>query len=397
MKAYVFVVCGEDKHIETLHFSMKYLKLFSEQIIYVVTDSTRNKTPISHSNIIDVKTPVNLDHHQASIWLKTSLHRILPQENTYCYLDSDVIAVNSNCDNIFSCFKSPISFAPDHCKIKEFSPYAINCGCLNNYISDKNNFENAISSIIKNKHYPPNFHDINIRKIFTFLEIIRNQPLKNFGVICRMILSLLGFNLKLNNKYILSKKEKGFKLINEDFIYPFIYFHKDEIKAKLNYRFDYIRLKWLKPDGTKFAKNSCNHLKENIKENFGIELNNPHWQHWNGGVFLFDNSSHEFLETWHQFTLNIFNNPKWKTRDQGTLIATAWKYGLFDHPTIPEEFNFIADYYKFDLSINNNSNSLEIKKNNKLIYPNFVHVYHEFGNKNWNLWQAIEKLKNGVN
>jgi hypothetical protein len=48
------------------------------------------------------------------------------------------------------------------------------------------------------------------------------------------------------------------------------------------------------------------------------------WQHWNGGVFLFDDSSVEFLSSWHEKTvMRIFDLPNWKTRDQGTLIATG--------------------------------------------------------------------------
>ena len=92
--AYVFVVCGERKHIETLHFSLKSLKLVSQFPIWVVTDKKRNEIEIEHDNIIDVSTPEDFNHHQASIWLKTSLHRILPKGTTYCYLDSDVIAMN---------------------------------------------------------------------------------------------------------------------------------------------------------------------------------------------------------------------------------------------------------------------------------------------------------------
>ena len=54
---FVFVVCGAEEHIDTLHFSLRYLKHFSDSGIIVLTDSTRNAKPVVHDRIIDVKTP----------------------------------------------------------------------------------------------------------------------------------------------------------------------------------------------------------------------------------------------------------------------------------------------------------------------------------------------------
>jgi hypothetical protein len=71
-----------------------------------------------------------MNDHQASIYLKTSLHRQLPAGNCYCYLDSDVIALNSEVDNVFKQKKGLIAFAPDHSRMSKFSPYAVKCGCL---------------------------------------------------------------------------------------------------------------------------------------------------------------------------------------------------------------------------------------------------------------------------
>ena len=101
---FVFVACGNNSHINTLNFSLKYLKKFSSNKIIVVTDLSRNNDNIEHNNIINIKTPKNFDNHQASIWLKTSLHNILPKGPLYCYLDSDIIAVNQNCNKIFEQF-----------------------------------------------------------------------------------------------------------------------------------------------------------------------------------------------------------------------------------------------------------------------------------------------------
>ncbi|MBI5539224.1 MAG: hypothetical protein HY951_04145 [Bacteroidia bacterium] len=392
MYSYVFVVCGAEKHINTLDFSISYLKHFSNYEIIVVTDSSRNESPIKHNNIIDIKVPVDYNNHQASIWLKTSLHRILPKGILYCYLDSDVISVNKNCNNIFNYYHSPISFASDHCKIDQFSPYAINCNCLYKYITEKDTFEKAISNAINCSNYPPDFHNPNTRELYGILENIKNNPLKNIVSIFKMLLSLFGFKFIIKNNIVLDKKKKGFFINNE--VFPFLFFYRKQIKEKTIYKLNLLKLKWKKSDNTYLAKSTCNHLISEIKNNFNIKITDNKWQHWNGGVFLFNDDSYDFLETWHQMTLKIFENNVWKIRDQGTLIATVWKYNLQNHPTLPHEFNFIADYYKFNIKAEIKQNNIVITQNNKLLNPNFIHVYHEFGTKGWNLWDSIEKIYN---
>ena len=89
--------------------------------------------------------------------------------------------------------------------------------------------------------------------------------------------------------------------------------------------------------------------------------------------------------------MQIFNDSEWKTRDQGTLIATVWEFGLQNQKTLPVEYNFIADYghptmiYLGDLTFDIN----EKKKN---IHSFFIHIYHHWGDENWKLWQDIERL-----
>jgi len=52
-QCFVFVVCGAREHIDTLHFSIKALQQFSKKTIYVITDVSRNETPILYDNIIN--------------------------------------------------------------------------------------------------------------------------------------------------------------------------------------------------------------------------------------------------------------------------------------------------------------------------------------------------------
>ena len=63
---FVFVVCGAKEHIDTLHFSIRYLQHFSKNEIIVVTDSARNEIQVAYQNVVDVKTPENFTNHQAS-------------------------------------------------------------------------------------------------------------------------------------------------------------------------------------------------------------------------------------------------------------------------------------------------------------------------------------------
>ena len=133
MNKFVFAVCGAENYISQLAFSIERLKRFTHNEIIVVTDSCRNEIPISHENIIDIKTPTEYDNHQASIYLKTLLHKILPKGYTYCYLDSDVVCQSKKVDEIFSRYSSPITFANDNMPLEYFSPHAMNCFCMENH------------------------------------------------------------------------------------------------------------------------------------------------------------------------------------------------------------------------------------------------------------------------
>jgi len=129
-KAFVFVVCGTKEHLDTLAFSLKYLKCYSKLPIIVLTDKSRNEVEIAHSNVIHIETPKEFNHHKASIYLKTGIHLFLPKGNHYCYLDTDVVALREDVDLIFNEYIAPITFAPDHCTLETFSPYGVNCPCL---------------------------------------------------------------------------------------------------------------------------------------------------------------------------------------------------------------------------------------------------------------------------
>jgi glycosyltransferase involved in cell wall biosynthesis len=125
--AFVFVVCGE-RHAARLNLSLKFLKKFSRRDIIVVKNGAGLK--LDCDQVIAPKVPAGLSPHQASIFLKTSLHQILARERRrFCYLDNDVIAVDRSVDTIFDHARQPVSFAADHCNLRQFSRYAVNCRC----------------------------------------------------------------------------------------------------------------------------------------------------------------------------------------------------------------------------------------------------------------------------
>ncbi|MEA3449192.1 MAG: hypothetical protein U9Q98_12220, partial [Bacteroidota bacterium] len=83
-----------------------------------------------------------------------------------------------------------------------------------------------------------------------------------------------------------------------------------------------------------------------------------------------------------------FKSTDTKTRDQATLAVSAWKFGLQDQKTLPQRFNFIAEYANPDIrwcpekgySYDNYQSSFQ---------PVFLHIYHHWGDSSWSIWQSV--------
>jgi hypothetical protein len=274
---FVYSVCG-DAHAERVNISLRFLKRFTRQDILVV--AARSSAQIHHDQVMRLEPAAEYDNGQASILLKTNLHRLIgDRSGRCCYLDSDIVAVDSEIDAIFNMKSGPVAFAADHSRMRIFSRWAVNCRCVSN---------------------------------------------------------------------------------------------------------------------------ECDHLLLAIKSKFGVEISEPNWQHWNGGVFVFDAEATDFMDTWHQYTRSIFSDPHWRTRDQGTLIATVWKLGLQRQAVLPRTYNYIvdamhrvpdarrpslstADYYidhgySFDAS-------------SELPRPHFLHFINgSMGARGWKNWDDAEAL-----
>jgi hypothetical protein len=195
--------------------------------------------------------------------------------------------------------------------VKIFSPYAVNCNC----------FEQNKQDIEEIKELEEKY--TNTLRVSNPVMIEKQERLfKEFNQIKKNKWSYLLISLRFLTTF------KVFKL-NEDTFYHrwkkywfdkngevILYdrprnFHR-LIEQNSKWRWNFIKQRWISTDGVDVFVLACNHLTDFIKEKFGVTVKEKNWQHWNGGVFLFDDSSTSFLDEWHKKSLAIFDDPKWK-------------------------------------------------------------------------------------
>lgn len=386
---FVFVVCGSKEHLDTLKLSYDTLSKKTKQPIIIITDQSRNEHPISYPNLMDIHTPKEFDHHKASIWLKTSLHKLLPEGKLYAYLDTDILAYGKNIDGVFDEYIAPIRFAPDHCKMEQFSPYAGNCGCMDMFEKKRKEVDDLIKKYdILSDSKEPEIIKKRAQLFETFNKSKTNGKLK-LRFYFNYFMSWPYFRISKDFRY--DKRKKIWIDIHET---PLM--HKVSMKRvarETGLKWNYLKNEMILPDGRNLWSNHCNHLQRNIQKKFNVTITQNDWQHWNGGVFLFSGDSREFMDTWHSYTMEIFNDPEWKTRDQGTLIATVWKLGLQDHPALDKKWNLIIDYYNSQLDVLEDD-SITVDGRIKT-FPELVHIYHHWGDESWPVWnKVIHKINN---
>jgi hypothetical protein len=381
---FIFVVCGAKEHIDTLHYSLHYLKKFSKNEIWVLTDSSRNEISIVHDNIIDIQTPHEFDHHQASIFLKTGIHHYFPKGNRYCYLDTDIIALSAQVDSIFNEYVSPITFAPDHCTMDQFSPYAMHCDCLNEN-KKYQDLLNAKLDELDSYRTSKEKNVIDARREWQSLYAKLNSRFSSriaFGIKYKLSRG----RVYLSSDLFCDRKKKVWVKGETIFMKQL---KVNKVCKEVGLKWSYIQMQPITPNGKKlWGGIKCNHLQKAIAAKYQITPTIK-FQHWNGGVFLFDDDSHAFLETWFQTTMETFKDPYWKTRDQGTLIKTIWQFGLQNHPTLNKKWNAIADYHNPYLSWIDDT-TVQLNKDD-VLQPQLLHVYHHFGDESWSFWNQIPK------
>jgi hypothetical protein len=380
---FVFVVCGAKEHLDTLSFSYSVLQAKTTHPIYVVTDNSRNEYLLQYPNLVDVRTPGHYNHHEASIWLKTSLHLLLPAHKIYAYLDTDVLAYSKNPDGIFKEYMDPIRFAPDHCKMPNFSPYAVNCGCMDLFENKRKEVDQLLKELDPLSGSPDPIVIAAREKLFKVFQQSKTRGKLPVGFYIRYFLSWPYFNI--NEEFRLDRRKKMWIDKKNNAVMHKVNMRK--VAKQSGLKWNYLHNEMALPDGRNLWSNYCSHLPELIRKKFNVNITNAQWQHWNGGVFLFGPASKDFMDTWHQYTLEIFADPEWKTRDQGILIATVWKLGLEDHPTLDQKWNLILDYYYPNIRVLDNGEiTLDGKK---IIQPEFVHIYHHWGDTKWEVWNKV--------
>lgn len=382
---FIFVACGADEHITTLNFGLSHLKRFSNRPVIVLTDSRRNTLTIEHDNVVDVQTPVALDHHQASIYLKTAAHRFVPSGHNYCYLDTDVLAVSDMCDGIFREVKEPVRFAPDHCRMPRFSAHAVNCNCAERWSSHGLALQSALARHDRNQQLTdPETLRLGT-KLKTQLALLDRSLLCKAGTAARYLASVRHFNL--NDEFVFDKKQRVWRSKNG----VDVLFEVDvkAIEREIGFKYDRWSREWTTSEGESIWKEECDHLRDAILKKFRIRVKERNWQHWNGGVFLFNDQSHKFLESWHSKTMETFDDPYWKTRDQGTLIATAWEFGLEDHPVLDKKWNFLADFNNPSLQLRPETGEFTDDGWQTSTTPALIHIYHHFGDEDWPIWNWV--------
>lgn len=391
---FVFVVCGERVHIDTLHFSLRYLKHFSKNDIVVVTDSLRNAIPVLHDNVVDIKTPEQFDNHQASIYLKTGLNKFLPKGYNYCYLDTDVVALSPECDDVFNHKQGAVTFGADHCRMPKFSLNAVKCDCV-----ERNNQRIAELEVLKEQYDPARkWRDPVVEEKKRLLQkkfdTIKLNKLNYFLISVRFMTTVNTFKLDGDNFY--HRRTKSWHDKDGNVIIPFRESMVNDIQDNSDWKWNEEKQRWITGEGVDVYNLTCPHLGQFIYKRFGVEVKDKDFQHWNGGVFLFDDNSEAFMNSWFDKTMQIFEWPEWKVRDQGTLIATAWEFGLQNNPLLPKKFNFLSDWNNLDMIMDDAGNFTD-DGFRTVVRPALIHIYHNFGRKGWDVWDYVSALLPGDN
>lgn len=378
---FVFVVCGEALHVRELHLALAAVRRNSKADILVVTDSARNEISVEWPDVIDVPAPPHLDHHQASIYLKTRLHRLLPPSRRYCYLDCDVFATGSDVDEIFSSATTPVAFATDMIRLHEFSLYAMRCDCMEANASERAEIEGILavayhSCVSPSRGWVASDYETNASR-----PLVRLKAFISHLLMPRSPSQITDLN---NIVWRNCWHEFHSKVLYQpDSVIQFV-------ESSSGWRRVRRRQSWISPTGKDVFHPHCDHLVEAVRETFGIKITRPRWQHWNGGVFLFDERGHGFLDAWHEKTMRIFCLPGWQTRDQGTLAATAWEFGLQDQTPLPQRFNCILDPHRGDTMVSQKGDALTTDAFLTKVRPALAHVLKRTGDPTWDVWRWVQ-------
>jgi glycosyltransferase involved in cell wall biosynthesis len=126
-RGFVLLACG-DRYVDRVNAALRYLKRATRHDIVVLR--SRSLSAVNHDQIIECAPPNHFTDREACVSLKTNVHRILGNlSRSWCYLDSDIIVLNSRVDRVFDHLHGEVAFARDHVNIDALSQHIVKCGC----------------------------------------------------------------------------------------------------------------------------------------------------------------------------------------------------------------------------------------------------------------------------
>ena len=126
-RGFVLLACGEH-YVRRVNTALTFLKRVTRNEIVVLR--ARALSPIEHDQVISCVPPAHFSDAQATVALKTNVHRLVRSDKReWCYLDSDVIVVDPEINRIFDHRKAEVAFASDHTDIDTQSKHIVRCEC----------------------------------------------------------------------------------------------------------------------------------------------------------------------------------------------------------------------------------------------------------------------------
>lgn len=356
--AYVYAVAGEGKHSRRVDQSVRFLQSVTTNEIFIVAGRNRHSLT-SNVNILEVDLPTAYDDHQASMLLKSSLPTHLPTGKKYCYLDSDIIPLTAP-DAVFDGFTPPVMLTQDHATIDQFSPYALNCGCLTDKVKQQQELQQMIDQYAYHSQS-------DLPKIQLEQKQERLRRLLSDDRLLRRWWRFLRFNLArktyhLDDEFHFDKGAQTWFDHNGEVI---LYHEPNEhIQRHSPYTHDAATGRWTNADQEDIHDVQCGHLRELIHRKFGV-ASEAHKQLWNGGLFVFDDHSKDFMRMWHQLLLDMLADPgTWQTRDQAALYIAA---SLFN---INPAKNMLGHEWNWLITEDNDLSQLLTEN----VVPHFIHL-----------------------
>jgi len=394
---FVFCVVGGEEHLSRLRQAVAALRPRTSAEIVLVSDRRRTAGPLPSIPCVDVETPAALSDRTAVIWLKTRLADLFP-DGTSCYLDTDLEARGRSVDDVFGQLRPPASFASDltspGASLRSFSRHAVRCAChregerLERFaaeVEDLTRFHARRAAELARLgdealYRDPDFRGqrrigrwgrwwrgeasghspdeaiawrqrfesglpVEIRWRFAgeAWELVREGDLEawHHPSGAQLAWHLSGEREGGGSGAWESPSGESFRRLSTPSGEQLHWYADGRPRRRWEPDAGHPHGgRWLDAAGSDLGE--CDHLAELIERELDVAIPRRDWVPWNGGLFLFSGDSRELLHAWWRDCERLWRAPEAIERDQGALVATAWRLGLADHPRLPQRFNWIV-------------------------------------------------------